>query len=309
MSIATSFTPSKSLLSNWVVESLEGLLAAPIAHVCHVPLHVTDHRHVLVALLERRLVHADVRRRFPIATRSVAGAVTVMVPNSLGPGELLLQFGTQEQRDHWLPRLADGRDTVWGGAWGAWHPTWLLGHEIHGTTLGIVGPGRIGTAVARRAQGFDMRVLYYGRREAPDFPGESVALDDLLSESDFVSVHTPLSEQTAGMFGTHAFATMPPRAIFVNTARGGIVDQPALREALITGRIAAAAIDVTTPEPLPPDDPLLEAPNLLVTPHVGSATGPTRERMAGLAVDGLLAALTGERPQHLVNPEAWRQHK
>ena len=201
-------------------------------------------------------------------------------------------------------RLAEGRDAVWGGAWGPWHPTWLLGHEIHGATLGIVGPGRIGTAVARRAQGFGMRVLYHGRREAPDFPGESVALNELLGGSDFVSVHTPLSEQTAGMFDARAFAAMRPHAVFVNTARGGVVDQPALREALIAGKIAAAALDVTTPEPLPPDDPLLEAPHLLVTPHVGSATGPTRERMAGLAVDGLLAALAGERPQHLVNPEA-----
>ena len=135
-------------------------------------------------------------------------------------------------------------------------------------------------------------------------PGESVALDELLGGSDFVSVHTPLSEQTAGMFDARAFAAMRPHAVFVNTARGGVVDQPALREALIAGKIAAAALDVTTPEPLPPDDPLLEAPHLLVTPHVGSATGPTRERMAGLAVDGLLAALAGERPQHLVNPEA-----
>ena len=204
-------------------------------------------------------------------------------------------------------RLAAGEQAVRDGAWGPWHPTWMLGSAVHGATLGIVGPGRIGAAVARRAQGFGMRVLYHGRREAPGFPGERAGLDTLLATSDFVTVHVPLNAETEGMFGVEAFARMQQHAIFVNTARGGVVDQDALRDALVRGEIGGAALDVTTPEPLPPGDPLLDAPNLLVTPHIGSATGPTRERMADLAVDGLLAALAGERPKHLVNPEAWER--
>jgi glyoxylate reductase len=206
-------------------------------------------------------------------------------------------------------RLTEGERAVREGAWGPWRPTWMLGSAVHGATLGIVGPGRIGAAVARSAQGFGMRVLYHGRRHAPGFPGASVDLDTLLTTSDFVSVHVPLTAETEGMFGAEAFARMQPHAVLVNTARGGVVDQGALRDALVRGEIGGAALDVTTPEPLPPDDPLLDAPNLLVTPHIGSATGPTRERMAGLAVDGLLAALAGERPEHLVNPEAWERRR
>ena len=206
-------------------------------------------------------------------------------------------------------RLAEGGRAVREGAWGPWHPTWMLGNAVHGATLGVVGPGRIGSAVARRAQGFGMRVLYHGRRRARGFPGESVDLDTLLTTSDYVSVHVPLNAETQGMFGAGVFARMQPHAIFVNTSRGGVVDQAALRDALVRGEIGGAALDVTTPEPLPPDDPLLDAPNLLVTPHIGSATGPTRERMADLAVDGLLAALAGERPEHLVNPEAWERRR
>lgn len=202
-------------------------------------------------------------------------------------------------------RLAEGERAVRGGEWGPWHPSWLLGREVTGATLGIVGPGRIGAAVARRAQGFGMRVIYAGRRAVPGFAGEAVPLDVLLETSDFVSAHVPLTEETAGMFNDAAFGRMRPTATFINTSRGGVVDQAALARALHAGTIAAAALDVTTPEPLPPDDPLLGAPNLLVTPHVGSATGATREKMAELAVDGLLAGLAGERPQHLVNAGAW----
>ena len=206
-------------------------------------------------------------------------------------------------------RLAEGERAVRTGEWGPWHPTWLLGHEVHGATLGVVGPGRIGAAVARRAQGFGMRVLYHGRREAPGFPGERATFDELLERSDFVSVHVPLSPETERMFDAGVFARMRPHAILVNTARGGIVDQPALARALTEGVIGGAALDVTTPEPLPLDDSLLAAPNLLIAPHLGSATGATRTRMAELAVDGLLAALAGERPEHLVNPEALERRR
>lgn len=206
-------------------------------------------------------------------------------------------------------RLAEGERAVREGEWGPWHPTWLLGRDVNGATLGIVGPGRIGRAVAERAVGFGMRVIYHGRRRITDFPGEYVSLDELLASADFVSVHVPLTDETADMFDAAVFAAMQPHAVFVNTARGGVVDQQALASALHDGQIGAAALDVTTPEPLPPDDPLLDAPNLLVLPHVGSATEQTRERMAALAVDGLLAGLRGDRPEHLVNPEAWERRR
>ncbi len=200
-------------------------------------------------------------------------------------------------------RLPEGRAAIEGGTWGPWHPTWLLGSEVTGRTLGIVGPGRIGAAVARRAQGFEMRVLYAGRSAKPDFPGEFVPLDELLARADFVSVHVPLTPETHGMCDAEFFGRMQAHAVFVNTSRGPVVDQPALIEALERGRIAGAGLDVMTPEPLPPDAPLLRAPRLVLAPHLGSATLETRTRMAHLAVDGLLAGLAGERPRHLVNPD------
>lgn len=202
-------------------------------------------------------------------------------------------------------RIAEGDRAVRAGQWGAWAPTTMLGRDVHGATLGIVGPGRIGRAVARRALGFGMHVLYHGHRAVPDFPGTYVGLDELLARADFVSVHVPLTDETRGLFGAAQFARMQPHAIFVNTTRGAVVDQAALREALVSGTIGGAALDVTTPEPLPPDDPLLTTPNLLVTPHIGSATEQTRARMAALAVDAVIDTLAGRRPAHLVNPEAW----
>src|SRR5262249_52747427 len=150
---------------------------------------------------------------------------------------------------------------------------------VAGTTLGIVGPGRIGAAVARRGAGFGMRVLYAGRHDAPEFPGERVDLDGLLAQSDYVSMHVPLTPDTVRMCDAMFFAKMQPRAIFVNTTRGAVVDQVALLDALRGGTIAGAALDVTTPEPLPPDDPLLTAPNLVIAPHLGSATLETRTKM------------------------------
>ncbi|MFA7296200.1 MAG: D-glycerate dehydrogenase [Dehalococcoidia bacterium] len=204
-------------------------------------------------------------------------------------------------------RVVEGERMIRQGAWGPWQPSWMLGHEVHGATLGIVGAGRIGRATAARAAGFGMRVLYASRSEAPNFPGERVDLDTLLRESHFVSVHVPLTEETRGMFDAAVFARMRPDAIFINTARGGVVDQPALLDALQRGVIAGAGLDVMTPEPLPPSDPLLTAPGLVVTPHLGSSTEATRVAMAALAVDNLLAALAGERPKHLVNAEAWRR--
>jgi len=207
-------------------------------------------------------------------------------------------------------RLPEGERVVREGRWTAWHPSFLLGRDVHGATLGIVGLGQIGTAVARRARGFEMRVLYTERDRQPSaeaiLGAEYRSFEDLLAESDFVSVHVPLTPETRHMFNDAAFARMKPTAVFVNTARGAIVDEPALQRALESGRIAGAAIDVAETEPLSKNDPLLRLPNLLVTPHIGSASVAARERMASLAVDNLLAALAGRRPAHCVNPEAFQ---
>ncbi len=201
-------------------------------------------------------------------------------------------------------RLPEGDRALRAGEWGPWRPTWLLGRQVSGATLGIVGPGRIGRAVAQRAQGFGMTVLYSGHRPVADFPGDFVPLDDLLVRSEYVSMHVPLTPETERMCDATFFARMRPDAIFVNTTRGGVVDQTALIEALRSGQIAGAGLDVMTPEPIPVDDPLLAAPHLVVAPHLGSATLETRTAMARLAVEGLLAGLEGRAPSNAVNPEA-----
>jgi glyoxylate reductase len=190
-------------------------------------------------------------------------------------------------------RLAEGDAYVRRGEWRTWEPGLLLGHDLHGATAGIVGFGRIGQAVARRLEGFGCEILHTSRTGG-------VPLEELLDGSDFVSVHTPLTAETRGLIGDEALARMKPTAYLVNTARGPIVDSGALGRALRAGRIAGAALDVTDPEPLPAGDPLLDVPNLLVLPHLGSATYATRERMAEMAVDNLLAGLAGERMPHRV---------
>jgi len=186
-------------------------------------------------------------------------------------------------------RIVEAQEEVRAGRSRPWDPTGWLGFDVHGATLAIVGAGRIGQAVAHRAAGFEMRVLEVGRTD-PLFPA--------LAQADFVSLHVPLTPQTRHLIDAAALEAMKPTAILVNTARGAIVDQAALRRALHEGSIAAAALDVTDPEPLGPDDPLLDAPNLLVLPHIGSATHQARERMADLAVDNLLAGLAGEPLPH-----------
>jgi glyoxylate reductase len=185
-------------------------------------------------------------------------------------------------------RIVPGAEMVRSGAWRTWEPAADLGADLAGQVLGIVGWGRIGQAVARRAAGFGMEIVHSSR-------SSGVPLEELLERSDFVSLHTPLTADTRGLIDAAALERMKPTALLVNTARGGVVDQDALREALMAGTIAGAALDVTDPEPLPADHPLLDAPNLLVVPHVGSATVRTRAKMAAMAVDNLLAAL-GDRP-------------
>jgi glyoxylate reductase len=184
-----------------------------------------------------------------------------------------------------LPQAAaDARD----GAWRTWEPAQWLGAEVDGAALGIVGYGRIGRAVARRAAGFRMSI-----RSTAD-----TELDELLAASDFVSLHCPLTPQTRHLIDAAALRRMRSSAILVNTARGGVVDQPALIDALNAGEIAGAAIDVTDPEPPPPGDPIYTTPNLLVLPHIGSATRAARARMTELAVENLLAGLDGRPMPH-----------
>jgi glyoxylate reductase len=191
-------------------------------------------------------------------------------------------------------RLVDGDAYVRRGEWRTWEPDQLLGRDLHGATVGIVGFGRIGQAVARRLEGFECTILHTSR-------SGGVGFEELLERSDFVSVHTPLTPETRGLIDADALRRMKPTAYLVNTARGPVVDTDALAAGLHAGEIAGAALDVTDPEPLPADHPLLEAPDLLVLPHLGSATHATRERMAEMAVDNLLAGLRGERMPHQVN--------
>ena len=194
-------------------------------------------------------------------------------------------------------RIVEGVNYIHEGKWRTWEPMGLLGADLTGATLGIIGLGRIGAAVARRAAGFDMDIIAYGprltREEAAEAGVKKVTLETLLATSDFVSLHCPLTEQTRGLINAETLAQMKDSAILINTARGPIVDQQALYEALKNGVIAAAALDVTDPEPIPMDDPLLTLPNALIVPHIGSASVRTRDRMAQMAANNLLAGLEG----------------
>jgi glyoxylate reductase len=189
--------------------------------------------------------------------------------------------------------IVPGARQVRAGEWRTWEPAGSLGADLAGATLGIVGRGRIGSAMARRAEGFGMEVVYSSR-------SSGVPLPELLERADFVSLHCPLTPDTRHLINADTLERMKDTALLVNTARGGVVDQDALRDALHAGRIAGAALDVTDPEPLPADHPLLDAPNLLVVPHLGSATVRTRAQMADMAVDNLLAALDGRPMPHRV---------
>jgi len=208
-------------------------------------------------------------------------------------------------------RIVEGAEYVKAGRWRTWGPQLFLGPDVHGATLGIVGMGRIGRQVARRATGFDMRILYFDPYCDPDrapFVGPVLRceLDELLAESDFVSLHVPLSEDTQHLIDARALDRMKPTAVLVNTSRGPVVDSQALYEALLEGRIAYAALDVTDPEPLPADHPLLTLDNCLVVPHIASASHATRTRMAVMAAENLLAGVRGRPLPNCVNPEVYR---
>ena len=198
------------------------------------------------------------------------------------------------------------RDGQWQQNIGPKH----FGSDVHGKTLGIIGMGRIGEAVAQRGHfGFGMPVIYHSHSPKPAvearFNAHYRSLEDLLREADFVCLTVPLTAETEGLIGAEQFAQMRPETIFINIARGKVVDERALIAALQNGQIRAAGLDVFEQEPVSPDSPLLKMNNVVATPHMGSATHETREAMARCAVDNLLAALAGERPKDLVNPAAW----
>jgi glyoxylate reductase len=205
-------------------------------------------------------------------------------------------------------RVVEGHAYSLSGRWKTWEPLGHLGQDLVGRTLGVIGMGRIGYALAKRCRGgWDMNVLYHDvyRNEAAEktLGARQVDLDKLLRESDFVSIHTDLNESTRGLFNARTFAKMKPTAVLVNTARGPIVDQKALYEALKAGMIFAAGLDVTDPEPPELNDALLKSPNVVIAPHIASATVGTRNAMAEICANNLIAGLTGQPLQAWVNPE------
>ncbi len=206
-------------------------------------------------------------------------------------------------------RTSEGERDVRAGKWRTWHPLHYLGQDVYGSTLGIIGMGRIGAEVARRAGGFDMKVLYSDvvRREdlEAEFRLQYVDQDTLLRESDFVSLHTVLNESTYHLIDDSAFSKMKSTAIIVNAARGPVIDPKALYKALKDGEIAGAGLDVTEPEPIPIDDPLLTLDNCLIVPHLASASYKTRGEMSRIAATNLLNGIKGERLLTCVNPEVY----
>jgi glyoxylate reductase len=203
--------------------------------------------------------------------------------------------------------LRPASDYVQAGKWQVWDPMLLLGRDVHHATLGLIGLGRIGQEVAKRARGFEMRVLYASPSRKPEAERalglEYRELEDLLREADFVSLHTPLTPATRHLINARALALMKPTAVIVNTARGPVIDTDALHDALKRNAIAGAGLDVTDPEPLPAGHKLLSLDNCLVVPHIGSASVNTREAMAILAADNLLAGVAGQPLKATPNPE------
>jgi len=208
-------------------------------------------------------------------------------------------------------RLFEAQQDARQGRWTTWSPTGWLGKDLSGAKLGIVGLGKIGTAVARRARGFGMDIIYsdphHNLELAEEIGAQRVDFQELLQEADFVSLHVPLTEQTRHLINEDALQLMKSSALLVNTSRGPIIDQAALIQALKNGLIGGAALDVTDPEPLPPDNELYNLRNCLIVPHIGSATWNTRRRMARRACENLLAGLEGRQLPSCVNPEVYQR--
>jgi glyoxylate reductase len=241
----------------------------------------------------------------------IAAATARHVPVGNTPGVL-----TETTADFaWTLLMAAARRVVEGdkftraGRWKTWGPVDFLGPDVTGATLGIVGFGRIGQGMAKRASGFDMRVLYFDKKRHPEaehkYGAHYVDLDTLLRESDFVSLHTVLSEDTYHLMDENRLRRMKSSGILINSARGPVVDPTALYRALSSGTIAYAALDVTEPEPISPDDPLMTLDNIIIAPHIASASFQTRNKMAVMAAANLIAGLKGERLPHCVNPQVY----
>lgn len=206
-------------------------------------------------------------------------------------------------------RITEANRYVLEGKWDSWGPMLMAGQDVYGATIGIIGMGRIGEAVAKRAKGFDMKILYHNRKSRIEIEeqlgAEYRSLEDLLKESDFVVLLTPLTPETEKLMGKREFSLMKPSSIFINVSRGATVDEEALYEALVQKNIWAAGLDVFREEPIPMDHPLLTLENVVVLPHIGSASISTRKRMAMMAANGLIDAMNGKKPNHMVNPEVW----
>lgn len=201
-------------------------------------------------------------------------------------------------------RVVESSNYLRSGDWKTWSPMQLTGQDIYGATIGIIGMGRIGASLAKRARGFDMNILYYNRSRKPEleetYQMKYVELDQLLKDSDYVCILTPYSPETKNMISAKELAWMKNTAILINTARGGIVNEVDLYNALLAGKIWGAGLDVFEQEPVPLDHPLLTLPNVVTLPHIGSASIQTRLRMANLAVENLLLALNKQTPKHVV---------
>ena len=278
----------------------------------------------LLALLTDRVDAAllDAAPRLRVVSNYAVGYDNVVVPAATERGVLVTNTPdvlTEATADFAMAlllaaarRIVESEQYVKAGLWKTWGPEILLGREVSGATLGLVGLGRIGQAVARRAAGFGMRILYTAPAPKPGQETmlglEYMPLEHLLQQSDFVSLHCPLTNDTRHLLNLDRLEQLKPTAIVVNTARGAVIDTDALVDVLRRKPIIAA-LDVTDPEPLPADHPLLSLPNALVVPHVASATVETRTRMALVAARNLIAALRGERPPFLVNPEAWNNRR
>ena len=240
-----------------------------------------------------------------LESSTLAGIAVGHTPGVLTDATADLSFGLLMATAR---RIAEADRYVRAGKWRTWGPMTMLGRDIHDATLGIIGLGAIGQAMARRAAGFGMRILYLEHRSARPVgnspllsSAKRVTLPRLLAESDFVSLHVPLTPETHRMLGPREFAQMKPGAILINTARGPVVDQDAMVRALKSGVLGGVGLDVTDPEPIARRDPLLRLDNVVITPHIGSASTITRQRMASMAVDNILAVFAGRHPRWCAN--------
>ena len=284
---------------------------------------LVDAEGVLINIMDRiDTALLDAAPRLRIVSQLAAGLDNVDVPECTRRGILLGSTPgilSKAVADHAFAlllsaarRVVESDRWVRGNNWElAFHPTYWLGNEVQGSTLGIVGLGQIGLEMARRAQGFDMRILYHSRNRRPEAEAQYgltyTAMDELLSESDYVSLHVPLTPDTRHLIGAAALRRMKPTAILVNISRGPVVDTDALCTALREGWIGGAGLDVVDPEPIPDDHPLLFMDNVTITPHIGSASVLSRRAMSIMAARNLVNGLNGQRLVHCANPELYER--